>query len=89
MAPATKGFGYATDYAKRAAEKGLEPAELAREAEAAKPPDPDRAAKVAARKVTTEAIAGELKAIRDPGPQEPSVPNHIPVGEPRSPRFAR
>jgi hypothetical protein len=67
--PTTKGFGYSTDYSKRAAERGLEPAELAAEAQAAKPADDGQAAKTEARRATVDKIADELKAIRDPGPQ--------------------
>lgn len=74
--PETKGFGYSTDYAKRAEQAGLTKDGLAAEAEAARPTlAPDEAAKVAARKTTAEKIAGELKAIRDPGP--PVKPNVV------------
>ena len=69
VAPSTKGFGYSTDYGKRAEEKGLTEEELRTEAEAAKPADPGRAERTEARKVTTKAIAEELKAIREPGPK--------------------
>ena len=68
--PSTKGFGYATDYGKRAAQAGLTREGLAGEAQAAKPPmDDAEAAKAAARKVMAKGIADELQAIRDPGPQ--------------------
>ena len=62
-------MGYSTDYNKRAEEAGLSASDLAAAAAAARPaPDPDKVAAQAHRKATAERIAGELKAIRDPGP---------------------
>lgn len=68
--PATKGFGYSTDYAKRAEARGLTKEELAAEAQAAKPPvDPVKAGALNAARAAQQKIGEELTAIRDPGPQ--------------------
>lgn len=70
----SKGFGYSTDYGKRAEAAGLTEAELKEEAAAAKPPpkDPPKEGQPTAtekRKATAEKIAAELKDIREPGPK--------------------
>lgn len=74
IAPATKGLGFATEYGKRAEKAGLTAADLAQEAASFKPapknpPKPGEPSAAQQRKEKGEAIAGELAAIRDPGPQ--------------------
>ena len=70
IAPATKGFGFSPNYAKRAEEHGLTKPDLEAEVEAAKPPPPSDGKPTPAeqRKVTQDKIAAELKDIRDPMP---------------------
>lgn len=68
--PATKGFGFSTDYKERAAARGASKEDIAQEAAAAKPPpDPAKAEKKAEQKDTGQRIAEELQTIRDPGPK--------------------
>jgi hypothetical protein len=66
IAPATKGFGFAANYEKRAIAQGATKDDIAEEAADAKPMDEKQANAKAERKVTTERIAAELKDIRDP-----------------------
>ena len=66
----TKGFGFATEYGKRAEAAGLTDEALAAEAAAAKPPvDPDKAAAKAAAKDVAKEVAAELEGIADRGPK--------------------
>lgn len=71
LAPVPKGggLGYSTDYTRRAAESGLTEEELQREKEQVSPPSEaaDR------RRATAEAIAGELKGVRDPGAKDAKI----------------
>lgn len=72
--PNTKGLGFAPEYGKRAEERGLTGAELKAEGEAARPPPEKPPAEgeptpKERRKAAADAIAGELKTIRDPGPK--------------------
>jgi hypothetical protein len=68
VAPATKGFGYATKYGERAEAAGLTGEALAAETAATKATPPEKAAAAAARKGMADAIAEELRTVRDPWP---------------------
>lgn len=64
--PSTKGFGYSTEYGKRAEARGLTKEALKEEASASRPAaDPN---KRAGTRDTQQKVADELQAIRDPGP---------------------
>jgi hypothetical protein len=71
IAPATKGFGYSTDYTKRAEAAGATKEDVAAEAQAAKPPPSSdgKPSPAEQRKATADKIAAELKDIRDPPPK--------------------
>lgn len=69
ISPETKGFGFAPEYAKRAEARGATKSDIASEVQASKPPeDEKKAAAKAERKVTTQAIAAELKEMQEPLP---------------------
>lgn len=66
----SRSLGFQANYGKRAAGAGLAPDELRREVQENRAIDPERAAAQAEkRRVTAEAVAQELREIRDPGPQ--------------------
>ena len=72
--PTTKGFGYSTDYGKRAEAAGASKDDMKAEAESSKPPPkkpPVEGEPTPAEKAKAKAadIADELRAVRDPGPK--------------------
>lgn len=69
IAPESKGFGYSTDYQKRAEARGATKEDVAEEAAVAKPVTEAKAAAVRDKKAVSEQIAIELQEIRDPGPK--------------------
>lgn len=74
VSPTGAGLGFAPEYGKRAEAAGLTEEELKEEAAQAKPPPatppkPGEPTPAEKRRAAAEAIAEELKGIRDPGPK--------------------